>query len=102
MPKTEDFSRKQVYTLGMAINFPNQSRSYDPSHRRVRFLGHDDSREVSFLVEADALRSIDAHASDEDGFLKAFDANLQRIQDAARKAYSRRGNGFYVLAAADI
>jgi ribosomal protein L28 len=86
----------------MAIEFPNQSRSYDPSHRRVRFWGHDDSREVSFLVEAEALRSIDAQAGDEEALLETFDANWERIQAAARKAYSRRGNGFYVLAAPDI
>ncbi len=34
--------------------------------------------------------------------LETFDANLERIQAAARKAYSRRGNDFYVLAAPDI
>ena len=39
----------------MTIAFPNHSRSYDPRHQTVRFWGHDDSLEVTFLVEGDAL-----------------------------------------------
>jgi len=87
----------------MAIDFPNQSRSYDPRHRCVRFWGHDSAREVSFLIEEDALTRIDPSAPrTEDEFLGAFDANRDRIFKAARKAYSPRGSGFFALAASDF
>ncbi len=87
----------------MPINFPNQSRSYDGKRHGVRFWGHDSSREVSFLVEEDALTQIDRTTPrTEDEFLVAFDANRDRIFKAARKAYSPRGSGFYALAASDF
>jgi Protein of unknown function (DUF1488) len=87
----------------MAIEFPNQSRSYDPRHHCVRFWGYDAACEVSFLVEEDALTQIDRTTSQtEAGFLVAFDGNRDRIFAAARKAYSRRGSGFYVLAASSF
>jgi hypothetical protein len=98
-----DFQPEGAYCPGMTLHFPNPSRSYDPNHHRVRFWGHDESREVAFLVEAEALRQLDgAKPNDEDGLLETFDANRDRIEGAARKAYTRRGSGFYVLAAADI
>ncbi len=87
----------------MAIEFPNQSRSYDHRHHCVRFWGHDAACEVSFLVEEDALTQIDRTTPQtEDGFLVAFDGNRDRIFAAARKAYSRRGSGFYILAASSF
>ena len=87
----------------MAINFPNQNRSYDAKHHRVRFWGHDEALEVCFLVEEDALTRIDRTTSQtEAGFLEAFDRNRDRICKVARKAYSRRGPGFYTLVAADF
>ena len=87
----------------MTLNFPNESRSYDPRHHGVRFWGHDDACEVSFLVGEDALTQIDrTTARTEDGLLKTFDNNRERIIAAARKAYSRRGSGFYVLAASSF
>ena len=87
----------------MAIDFPNQSRSYDAKHHCVRFWGHDDAREVSFIVEEGALTQIDRTTPQtEDGFLVAFDDNRDRIFKAARKVYSRRGSGFHALAAADF
>jgi len=87
----------------MAIDFPNQSRSYDARHRCVRFWGHDSAREVSFLIEEDALTRMDQTAPrTEDEFLGAFDANRDRIFNAARKAYSPRGSGFFALAASDF
>ena len=87
----------------MPIEFPNQSRSYDGKRRGVRFWGHDDSREVSFLVEEDALtRMNQISPRTEDEFLIAFDANRDRMFKAARKAYSPRGSGFHALAAADF
>ena len=87
----------------MALDFPNQSRSYDAKHRCVRFWGHDSAREVSFLIEEDALARIDRSAPrTEDEFLTAFDANRDRIFKAARKAYSSRGSGFFALAASNF
>lgn len=87
----------------MAIDFPNQSRSYDPRHHGIRFWGHDDALEVAFLVEEDAITKIDrATLTTEADFLTAFDGNRDRIIEAARKAYSRRGDGFYVLAASSF
>ena len=87
----------------MAIEFPNQSRSYDARHRCVRFWGHDDAREVSFLIGEDALTRMERSAPrTEDEFLVAFDAHRDRIFKAARKAYSPRGSGFFTLAAADV
>ncbi len=87
----------------MAIDFPNQSRSYDSRQHGVRFWGHDDACEVSFLVEEEALSQIDRTTSQtESGFLVAFDGNRERIIAAARKAYSRRGSGFYILAASSF
>ena len=48
---------------GMALNFPNQMRSYDASRRAVRFWGHDSAMEASFFVTEDALkRSPSGHA----------------------------------------
>jgi hypothetical protein len=42
----------------MALNFLNQSRSYDATLRAVRFWGHDGAMEVSFYVNEDALKRI--------------------------------------------
>ena len=87
----------------MTIEFPNQSRSYDANHHQIRFWGHDASREVAFLVEAKALHRVDGGTTgNEEALLLAFDANRERIESAARKAYSRRGPGFYVLGASDL
>ena len=87
----------------MTINFPNESRNYDVRRRCVRFWGHDEAREVSFLLEEDALTQIDQTAPrTEAEFLVAFDDNRDRIFKAARKVYSRRGSGFHALAAADF
>jgi Protein of unknown function (DUF1488) len=87
----------------MAIDFPNQSRSYDPRHHGIRFWGHDDALEVSFLVEEDAIAQIDRTTlATEADFLSAFDSHRDRIIAAARKAYSRRGGGFYVLPASSF
>jgi len=59
--------------------------------------------EVSFLVEEEAIAKIDRAAlATEADFLTAFDGNRDRIIAAARKAYSRRGGGFYVLAASSF
>ena len=87
----------------MSLNFPNPSRSYEPGHARVRFWGHDDSMEISFFVEEDALfRLSPGTASGENAILKAFDANRSRIMDAARKAYTGRLTHSFILGAANF
>ena len=87
----------------MTLNFPNQSRSYDAARHCIRFWGHDGAREISFLVEEDALCRLspdtDRH---EAGLLGAFDHNRDRILRAATKVYSKRGAGFFNLAASDF
>ena len=94
---------ERVYARPMAMNFPNPSRSYDSARHCVRFWGHDDAREISFVVEGDALTKIDRTTlPTEAGFLVAFDGNRDRIFGAARKAYARRGSGFHALAASDF
>jgi hypothetical protein len=87
----------------MALNFPNQSRSYDAKKHCVRFWAHDASFEVPFFVDADALRHMDPHATgDEHGLLSAFDLNRERICAAAGRVYARDRRGSYTLSAADM
>ncbi|MBL8710961.1 MAG: DUF1488 domain-containing protein [Rhodospirillaceae bacterium] len=87
----------------MALNFPNQSRSYDARQHCVRFWGYDASLEIPFFVEADALCRIEPRAArDEPGLLAAFDLHRNRICQAAGKVYSRHRRGSYTLAAADM
>jgi hypothetical protein len=85
------------------INFPNQSRSYDPTRRAVRFWGSDSAIEVSFFINEDALTKIQPGISlDEMGFLSAFDAKRDVICAAAAKVYVRGKKGSYDLGAADF
>jgi len=87
----------------MSLEFPNLSRSYDAKKNRIQFWGHDRAKEISFFVEAGALCELDPQTLDmETGYLKTFDAARDRIQETARKAYSRSGQAAYVLAAADF
>jgi hypothetical protein len=85
------------------INFPNQSRVFDPTRRAVHFWGHDSAMEWSFFVTEDALRRLQPNVQrDEAGFLLAFDANRDVIYAAATKAYKRGRRGSYELAATDF
>jgi hypothetical protein len=85
------------------INFPNQSRVFDPTRRAVRFWGHDSAMEWSFFVTEDALKRLQPDMpSDEAGLLLAFDANRDLIYAAAMKAYKRDRKGSYELAAKDF
>ena len=74
---------------------------------RVRFWGYDRTIEVSFFVEAEALKRLcpDMDAA-EAGFLKAFDKTRGRILEVADRIYTRGGGGkgayTYVLSAADF
>jgi hypothetical protein len=87
----------------MALNFPNESRSYDSTRNLIRFWGYDSALEISFFVEVSALNKLDPMArSVESEFLEAFDAARDRIHETARKVYSRSRKDAYVLAAADF
>jgi len=89
--------------IRMPLSFPNQSRSYDARQRCVRFWAYDESLEIPFFVEADALRRIDPKATvDEPGLLNAFDRHRGRIFKAADRIYSRRRKGSYTLVASDM
>ena len=87
----------------MAIRFPNQSRSYDPTRRAVHFWGHDRAMESSFFVTADALSQIQPNLQPgEAGFLRAFDLNRDLILAAAARVYARGRKGRYEINAADF
>lgn len=87
----------------MALNFPNQSRSYDQRGHRVRFWGHDGAFEICFFVEQSALGRINPDAKrDEAGLLNAFDRNRSRILEVAAKLYSRCRRNSYTLLASDF
>jgi hypothetical protein len=87
----------------MALNFPNQSRSYDSTKHCVRFWAHDASFEVPFFVQADALCRIEPAAiNDESGLLGVFDQHRDRICAAAGRLYARGRRGSYTLAASDL
>jgi len=85
------------------INFPNQSRVFDPTRRAVRFWGHDSAMEWSFFVTEDALKRLEPNGPrDEAGLLFAFDAHRDLIYAAAVKAFKRDRKGSYELAATDF
>jgi len=85
------------------IEFPNHSRSYDPTRRAVRFWGHDSAIEASFFINEDALRQIHPISRPgESGFLDAFDSNRDLICAAAAKLYVRGSKGSYDLVAANF
>jgi hypothetical protein len=89
----------------MSLSFPNPSRSFDASRSRVCFWGYDRTIEISFFVEAAALKRLCPEmAGAETGFLKAFDAVRNRIHEVADNVYSRGGKGSYayILAAEDF
>jgi hypothetical protein len=84
------------------IDFPNQSRVFDPTRRAVRFWGHDGAMEWSFFVTEEALKRLQPNAPcDEAGLLVTFDANRPLIYAAVR-AYKRERKGSYELAATDF
>jgi len=87
----------------MPLSFPNQSRSYDARQHCVRFWAYDESLEIPFFVQADALCHMDPKVTrDESGLLNAFDRHRSQIFKAADRVYSRRSRGSYTLAAADM
>jgi hypothetical protein len=89
----------------MRLSFPNPCRSYDAGKSRVCFWGYDNTIEITFFIEADALKQLCPEMSGvESGFLQAFDAALRRIHEVADKLYVRGHNVScaYILAAKDF
>lgn len=82
----------------MSLSFPNRSRSYDASAKRIRFTGHDGMFEVSFLVDADVFPGSNTEA----GYLAAFDDGRDAIQKVAAKAYGHARRRLYVLTSSDF
>jgi Protein of unknown function (DUF1488) len=88
---------------GMALNFPNQSRSYDATRHRIRFWGYDRALEISFFLEVNTLYKMQPRTPDnEAGYLEAFDAGRDLIYAAAKKLYGRGRHSSYVLAPDDF
>jgi hypothetical protein len=80
------------------LSFFNRTRSYQSRRGVVNFWANDGAREVSFYVTAGALKLLDPNLrSDEDGFLKAFDAHRGRIEGAANKVYRPGAQSSYEL-----
>ena len=91
----------------MRLNFPNTSRSFDNDKCRVRFWGYDQTIEISFYVECDALKQLCPKMGiAEKEFLEAFDKMLNRIHEVANKVYINgaggKGSYAYVLSAIDF
>jgi uncharacterized protein DUF1488 len=88
------FSLKVI--TGPMLNFPNQSRFFDPTRRAVRFWGHDSAMEWSFFVTEEALKRLQPKTErDEASLLLAFDTNRTAIFAAAIKAYKQGRKGSY-------
>jgi len=92
----------------MTLNFPNDSRSFDAIRTRVRFWGYSGAMEISFFLEADALRKLAGispeTAGGEAAFLNVFDAARDQIYQVAARVHARRSDGShsYSLDAADF
>jgi hypothetical protein len=86
----------------MALQFPNQSRSYDSRRRAVRFWGHDGAMEAAFFVTEEALKQLQPGMVGEAGLLNAFDANRAFIYAAATRVYARGPKGSYDVQSADL
>jgi len=85
------------------LNFPNQSRVFDPTRRAVRFWGHDGAMEWSFFVTEDALKRLQPNMKyDEASVLRAFDDHRDAIYLAAVRTYKRERKDSYELGAADF
>jgi hypothetical protein len=80
----------------MRLSFPNPSRSFDVTKSRVCFWGYDSAIEVSFFVEARALKRLYPEMnSAEAEYLNAFDAACDRIHEVANKVYMDGGERSY-------
>jgi hypothetical protein len=75
----------------LTLSFPNPSRSYDESRRRVGFVGHDGLAQIRFFLPVAILsKDLSARTPTEKDYLSAFDGMRKRIFEIARKAYESR------------
>jgi hypothetical protein len=80
------------------LNFLNPSRSFDASKSRVQFWGYDSAFEISFYVEAGALKQLCPEITNaETGFLHAFDTARERIVEVAEQIYTKGKKRRFVL-----
>ncbi|WP_341487673.1 DUF1488 domain-containing protein [Pararhizobium sp. A13] len=83
----------------MTLSFPNSARSYDETHRRVRFTGYDGMFEVKCFVTVDVLArglALRTPAAERD-YLEAFDRMRAIILDAAKRAYNSNAQATVLL-----
>lgn len=90
---------KARMVFGMALNFPNPSRSFEIRRNAVHFWGYDQSMETSFYISADALQHLTPGAGrDEAALLASFDRHAPAIRQAAIRLYgSGKKGGSYDL-----
>lgn len=87
----------------MSLTFPNQSRSYDDAHHRIRFVGYDGVFEINLSVEIEALAKTTKNLiRNEADYLAAFDKARDAIERMAQKVYARKRNTMIVLTATDV
>lgn len=92
----------------MSLTFPNPSRSLDAKGNRVRFWGYDRSMEISFFIEAEAIRKLSPPSSEAVGvegeILSMFDTARKQIYKLAEHVYShsRQRSHTHILTAEDI
>jgi len=89
----------------MPLEFPNTSRSFEVSKKRVRFWGYDQAIEITFFVHTETLAKIDPGlGSSEQELLQAFDSAIESIHGVARRTYkrSKRHSYAHVLSMSDF
>lgn len=87
----------------MALNFPNDSRSFDTARNSVRFWGYDASFEVTFRLDASALRHLTGvERLGETAALAAFDTHLAHIRNVALRIYQRSPKRYCELSGSDL
>lgn len=87
-----------IGTKRQALNFPNESRSFDETRRRVCFWGYDRAIEISFYVASDALQAINPDMEGTaEGILQSFDTARERIHKVADKVYAGSVKGSYAV-----
>jgi hypothetical protein len=86
----------------MTLAFPNLSRSFDDGRSAIRFTGYDGMFQIPFLIDCRALIKSGKSAMSETECLAAFDAAVESVHAAARKAYSPGRHTLYFLGSADL
>jgi hypothetical protein len=86
----------------MALAFPNSSRSYDPDHKCIRFVGYDGMFQVFFSITVAAISEKRFDADGEEMYLKLFDSARAAIYGFAMKTYARTKKNSYSFGVADL